>query len=79
MTSSPLMNTLAGKKPHRPPLWMMRQAGRYLAEYRAVRQDQKDFISFCLNPEKACEVTLQPIQRFDFDAACASIGHVAGD
>ena len=69
MTSSPLMNTLAGKKPQRPPLWMMRQAGRYLAEYRAVRQDQKDFISFCLNPEKACEVTLQPIQRFDFDAA----------
>lgn len=69
MTSSPLMNTLAGEKTPRPPLWMMRQAGRYLAEYRAVRQDQKDFISFCLNPEKACEVTLQPIHRFDFDAA----------
>ena len=69
MTSSPLMKTLAGNKPQRPPLWMMRQAGRYLAEYRAVRKEQKDFISFCLNPEKACEVTLQPIQRFDFDAA----------
>ncbi len=69
MTSSPLLNALAGKKSSRPPLWMMRQAGRYLAEYRAVRQSQSDFISFCLNSEKACEVTLQPIQRFDFDAA----------
>ena len=69
MISSPLMNTLAGEKLSRPPLWMMRQAGRYLAEYRVVRQSQTDFISFCLNPEKACEVTLQPIQRFDFDAA----------
>jgi len=47
----------------------MRQAGRYLAEYRAVRSSQKDFISFCLNPEKASEVTIQPITRFGFDAA----------
>ena len=69
MTSSVFMNTLAGEKPTQTPIWMMRQAGRYLAEYRAVRQNQKDFISFCLNSEKACEVTLQPIERFDFDAA----------
>ena len=69
MTSSVLINTLAGVKPAQTPIWMMRQAGRYLAEYRAVRQNQKDFISFCLNSEKACEVTLQPIERFDFDAA----------
>ncbi len=69
MTSSVLMNALAGKKPAQTPIWMMRQAGRYLAEYRAVRQNQKDFISFCLNSDKACEVTLQPVERFDFDAA----------
>jgi uroporphyrinogen decarboxylase len=48
---------------------MRRQAGRYLADYRAVRSSPKDFISFCLNPEKASEVTLQPIARFGFDAA----------
>ncbi len=69
MTSSAFMNTLAGKKTTQTPIWVMRQAGRYLTEYRAVRQNQKDFISFCLNPEKASEVTLQPIKRFDFDAA----------
>ena len=69
MTSSVFMNTLTGNKPEQTPIWVMRQAGRYLTEYRAVRKSQKDFISFCLNPEKASEVTLQPIKRFDFDAA----------
>jgi len=48
---------------------MMRQAGRYLAEYRAIRASQKDFVSFCLNPDKASLVTLQPITRYAFDAA----------
>lgn len=52
-----------------PPIWMMRQAGRYLKEYRAVRETTPDFISFCLNPEKASNVTIQPITRFGFDAA----------
>ena len=69
MSDKLFLNTLNGARSKTTPLWVMRQAGRYLAEYQAVRKSQKDFISFCLNPEKASEVTIQPIKRFGFDAA----------
>ncbi len=64
-----LMRTLAGETLDIPPVWMMRQAGRYLPEYRATRAKAGDFLSLCYNPELAAEVTLQPIRRYGFDAA----------
>ena len=64
-----LMRTLQGEALARPPIWLMRQAGRYLPEYRALRATEKDFLSFCYNPELTVEATLQPIRRFGFDAS----------
>ncbi|MFL2844753.1 MAG: uroporphyrinogen decarboxylase [Candidatus Puniceispirillaceae bacterium] len=69
MSESLFLKTVNGSKRIKTPVWVMRQAGRYLKEYRDIRATQKDFISFCLNPEKATAVTLQPITRYQFDAA----------
>ncbi len=65
----PLLDVLENKKPSRRPMWVMRQAGRYLPEYRATREKAGSFLKLCYNPELACEVTLQPLRRYDFDAA----------
>ena len=63
------LEALAGKAHKAPPLWLMRQAGRYLAEYREVRAKAGSFLNLCYSPELAAEVTIQPIRRFGFDAA----------
>ncbi len=64
-----LLRALAGETLDRPPVWFMRQAGRYLPEYREMRGRAPDFVAFCLDPQAAAEVTLQPMRRFPFDAA----------
>jgi uroporphyrinogen decarboxylase len=69
MTQKTILRALAGETLPTPPIWMMRQAGRYLPEYRATRAQAGDFLSLCYNPDLAAEVTLQPIRRFGFDAA----------
>ena len=66
---TPIKNCIVNKDTTKNPIWLMRQAGRYLPEFREIRKDNQDFIKLCLNSKLASEITLQPIKRFNFDAA----------
>ncbi len=66
---TPIHKVILNKDTHIKPIWIMRQAGRYLPEFREIRSKNTDFIKLCLNPILSSEITLQPLKRFDFDAA----------
>lgn len=68
-TGKPVLDTARGIRQETPPIWIMRQAGRYLPEYRALRETAGGFLDLCFTPKLATEVTLQPLKRFDLDAA----------
>ncbi|MBS7791194.1 uroporphyrinogen decarboxylase [Roseococcus sp. SDR] len=69
MTDKPLLRVLSGESVWPPPVWLMRQAGRHLPEYRAMRGEAGSFMDLCLNPELAAEVTIQPVRRYGMDGA----------
>ena len=66
---TPIQECIKNKNYKRKPIWLMRQAGRYLPEFREIRAKNPDFIKLCLNKNLSTEITLQPIKRFEFDAA----------
>ena len=66
---SPIKQVINEQKTNINPIWIMRQAGRYLPEFREIRKINKDFIKLCLNEKLSSEITLQPLKRFDLDAA----------
>ena len=66
---SPIEQVIINKKTNINPIWIMRQAGRYLPEFRKIRKENPNFINLCLNDDLSSEITLQPLRRFDLDAA----------
>jgi len=66
---TPIQETIVNKKTANTPIWLMRQAGRYLLEFREIRKSNPDFINLCLNENLSSEITLQPLKRFNLDAA----------
>ncbi len=67
--NKPFLKVLAGEAQARPPFWFMRQAGRYLPEYRKLRAEKGGFLAMAFDPDAACEITMQPLRRFGMDAA----------
>jgi uroporphyrinogen decarboxylase len=69
MNSSNFLKALNLQKLETPPIWLMRQAGRYLSEYQKIRRDYKNFLDMCIKPEICARLALQPIERYDLDAS----------